>query len=171
MIKENIYNLLNEQINKEIFSAYLYLDISNYYINNGLDGFANWFKIQAHEEMDHAMLFIQYMQNNGLSVKLTEIAAPEMEYKSYDVPLHEALKHEKFITESIHNIYDSSFQLKDYRTIQFLDWFIMEQGEEEKNVDDLILKYKNFGTDPKGLYLLNSELAARVYAPPSLVLD
>ncbi|MDD2447300.1 MAG: ferritin-like domain-containing protein, partial [Tissierellia bacterium] len=73
MIQENIYKLLNEQVNKEMFSAYLYLDISNYYIDSGLEGFANWFKIQAQEEMDHAMLFIQYMQNNGLSVKLTKI--------------------------------------------------------------------------------------------------
>ncbi len=171
MIKENIYKLLNEQINKEMFSAYLYLDISNYYINNGLDGFGNWFKIQAQEEMDHAMLFIQYMQNNGLSVKLSEIASPEMEYNSYDIPLNEALKHERFITASIHDIYDFAFQSKDYRTMQFLDWFIKEQGEEEKNVEDLIQKYKNFGNDSKGLYLLNQELSARVYAPPTLVLD
>lgn len=171
MIKENIYKLLNEQINKEMFSAYLYLDIANYYIENGLDGFGNWFKIQAQEEMDHAMLFIQYMQNNGLSIKLGAIAGPEMKYASYDVPLHEALKHEQFITQSIHDIYDEAFQVKDYRSMQFLDWFIKEQGEEEKNVEDLILKYKNFGSDAKGLYLLNTELAARIYAPPSLVLD
>ncbi len=171
MIKENIIKLLNEQINKEMFSAYLYLDMSNYYINNGLDGFGNWFKVQAQEEMDHAMLFIQYMQNNGLSVKLTEIGAPNIEFNSYDVPFNEALKHEQFITASIHDIYDAAFQVKDYRTMQFLDWFIKEQGEEEKNVDDLILKYKNFGSDAKGLYLLNTELSARVYAPPTLVLD
>lgn len=170
MIKENIYELLNQQINKEMFSAYLYLDMANYYIDNGLDGFANWLNIQAQEEMDHAKLFIQYIQNNGLSVKLEKIEAPGMEYKSYDVPLDESLKHEMFITQSIHEIYDEAFKAKDYRTMQFLDWFIMEQGEEEKNVGDLILKYKNFGTDPKGLYLLNAELLTRVYTPPSLVL-
>ncbi len=171
MIKENVIKLLNEQVNKEMFSAYLYLDMSNYYIDNGLDGFGNWFKIQAQEEMDHAMLFIQYMQNNSLSVKLLEIGAPDIEFKSYDAPLHEALKHEKFVTDSIHNIYYEASQTKDYRTMQFLDWFIMEQGEEEKNADELIQKYNNFGTDAKGLYLLNTELKARVYAPPSLVLD
>ncbi|MDD4726532.1 MAG: ferritin [Tissierellia bacterium] len=171
MIQENIYKLLNEQVNKEMFSAYLYLDISNYYIDSGLEGFANWFKIQAQEEMDHAMLFIQYMQNNGLSVKLTKIEGPEMEYLAFDVPLNEALKHEEFITKSIHDIYDSASQVKDYRTMQFLDWFIMEQGEEEKNAEDLVLKYKNFGSDARGLYLLNQELATRIYGPPSLVLD
>jgi len=171
MIKDNINDLLNEQVNKEMFSAYLYLDIANYYIDNGLDGFANWFKIQAQEEMDHANLFVQYMQNNGLSVKLTEIAGPEIEYPTYDVPLHEALTHEQFITQSIHDIYDAASQVKDYRTMQFLDWFVMEQGEEEKNVEGLILKYNNFASDGKGLYLLDQELGARVYAPPSLVLD
>ncbi len=171
MIQDNIYKLLNEQVNKEMFSAYLYLDMVNYYIDNGLDGFANWFKVQAQEEMDHAMLFVQYMQNNGLSVKLTQIAGPEIEYSSFDVPLDEALEHEKFITQSIHDIYDSASQVKDYRTMQFLDWFIMEQGEEEKNAEDLILKYKNFASDGKGLYLLDQELAARIHEPPSLVLD
>lgn len=171
MIKENIYELLNEQVNKEMFSAYLYLDMSNYYIDNGLDGFANWFNIQAKEEMDHAMLFIQYMQNNGLSVKLKEIGAPNIELNGYDVPLREALKHEEYVTASINDIYEMASQEKDYRTKQFLDWFVMEQGEEEKNAEELIQKYENFAKDSQGLYLLNSELGQRVYAPPSLVLE
>lgn len=171
MLKEKISQLLNEQINKEIYSAYLYLDMSNYYIQNGLDGFGNWFKVQAQEEMDHAMLFNQYLQNNGDKITLGLIAAPDVKYTAYNVPLDEAYKHEQFVTASIHHIYDEAFQIKDFRTMQFLDWFIKEQGEEEKNADDLIVKYKVFGTDSKGLYMLNSELAARVYAPPSLVLD
>ena len=81
------------------------------------------------------------------------------------------MKHEQFVTASINNIYDEASQVKDYRTMQFLDWFIKEQGEEEKNADELITKYKVFGFDSKGLYMLNSELAARVYTAPSLVLD
>lgn len=171
MLKEKISQLINGQINKEIYSAYLYLDMSNYYIQNGLDGFGNWFKVQAQEEMDHAMLFNQYLQNNGDKITLGLIAAPDVKYTSYNVPLDEAYKHEQFVTASIHNIYDEAFQIKDFRTMQFLDWFIKEQGEEEKNADDLIVKYKVFGSDSKGLYMLNSELATRVYAPPSLVLD
>lgn len=171
MLKEKVSKLLNEQINKELYSAYLYLDMSNYYIENGLDGFGNWFKIQAQEERDHAMLFMQYLQNNGEKITLDQIEAPDVEFTGFNVPLDESLKHEQFVTASINNIYDEAFQIKDYRTMQFLDWFIKEQGEEEKNAEDLIVKYKVFGTDSKGLYLLNTELASRVYAPPSLVLD
>lgn len=171
MLKENISILLNEQVNKELYSAYLYLDISNYYIDNGLDGFGNWFKIQAQEEMDHAMLFIQYLQNNGDKVILGEIKAPSIKFDTFDTPLKESLKHEQFVTSSINNIYDAAYQAKDFRTMQFLDWFIKEQGEEEKNADDLITKYNLFGNDSKGLYMLNDELKQRVYTPPSLTLD
>ncbi len=171
MLKEKVSGLLNEQVNKEFYSAYLYLDMSDYYIEKGLNGFGNWFKVQAQEEMDHAMLFIQYLQNNGEKVTLSEIKAPDVDFTGNDIPLNESLKHEQFVTESIHNIYDEAFAIKDYRTIQFLDWFVKEQGEEEKNAEDLILKYKLFGSDPKGLYMLDTELAARVYAPPTLVLD
>ncbi len=171
MLKKNISQLINEQVNKELYSAYLYLDMSNYYIENGLDGFGNWFKVQAQEERDHAMLFIQYLQNNGDKVTFSEIKAPDITYKGFDVPLAESLKHEQYVTASINTIYDEASQNKDYRTLQFLDWFIKEQGEEEKNSEDLITKYKVFGNDSKGLYMLNSELATRVYAPPSLVLS
>lgn len=171
MINEKVANLLNEQINKELYSAYLYLDMANYYIDNGLDGFANWFKVQAQEERDHAMLFMQYMQNNQETVTLESIKAPDIEFTDFAAPLNESLKHEQYVTASINNIYDAAYQIKDFRTMQFLDWFIKEQGEEEKNADDLITKYKLFGTDPKGLYMLNSELGSRVYAPPTLVLD
>ena len=171
MLKEKISNLLNEQINKELYSAYLYLDMSNYYIENGLDGFGNWFNVQAQEEMSHANLFMQYLQNNGEKITLGQINAPDVAFTDFNVPLVESLKHEQFVTASINNIYDEASQVKDYRTMQFLDWFIKEQGEEEKNADELITKYKVFGFDSKGLYMLNSELAARVCSAPSLVLD
>lgn len=170
MLNEKTANLINEQINKELYSAYLYLDMSNYYIESGLAGFGNWFKVQAQEERDHAMLFMQYLQNNGGKVTLEEVKAPNITFSSYNIPLEESLKHEQYVTASINNIYDVAFQNKDYRTMQFLDWFIKEQGEEEKNSEDLILKFKLFGTDAKALYLLDSELATRVYAPPTLVL-
>lgn len=165
-----VKKLLNEQINKELFSAYLYLDMANYYTDKNLDGFANWFFIQSQEERDHAMLFRTYLLDNGEKIELTAIGAPEKEYETYKEPLVMADEHEKYVTDSIHNIYEQAFKSKDFRTMQFLDWFVKEQGEEEKNTDELIKKYDLYAGDPRGLYMLNNELAARVYAPPTLVL-
>lgn len=171
MLNADVVKLLNEQINKEFYSAYLYMDMANYYADKGLNGFENWFLVQAQEERDHAMLFRKYLLNNGESVVLTEIAAPNEKYDNHKVPLVKAFEHERFVTDSINNIYDAASKIKDFRTIQFLDWFIKEQGEEEKNADDNIKKYELFGNDSKGLYLLDNEMKARVYAPPTLVLD
>ena len=85
-------------------------------------------------------------------------------------PLKAGLEHERYVTSLINTIYEAAQKVNDFRTIQFLDWFIKEQGEEEKNAQDLITKMELYGSDPRGLYLLNSELAARVYSAPSLVL-
>jgi len=170
MINKKVSNLLNEQINKEFYSAYLYLDMSNYYFDEGLGGFGNWFKVQVQEERDHAMLFMQFMLNNSEKVTLGEIKAPNITFSNYKLPLSESLKHEQYVTASIHNIYDEAFKVKDFRTMQFLDWFIKEQGEEEKNSEDLIKKFDLYGTDAKSLYMLDSELGTRVYAAPSLVI-
>jgi ferritin len=162
--------LINEQINKELYSAYLYLDIANFYADAGLNGFDNWFYVQAQEERDHAMLFRTYMLNNDEKITLTAIDEPGQSYPDYMAPLKLTLSHEKTVTASINNIYSVAAQEKDFRTIQFLDWFVKEQGEEEKNAMDLIRKYELFGSDSKGLYLLDQELGTRVYAAPSLVL-
>lgn len=170
MLSKKVVELLNQQINKEFYSAYLYLDFSNYYDGLGLDGFANWYKVQAQEERDHAMLFLQYMQNNGEKVVLEAIDKPSIDLSSAKAVLEEGLKHEQYVTSLIHNIYDAAYSDKDFRTMQFLDWFVKEQGEEETNADNLIKKFELFGDDPKSLYMLDNELAARVYAAPSLVL-
>jgi len=170
MINKEISKLINEQINKEFYSAYLYLDMAGYYSNGGLNGFENWFFVQAQEERDHAMLFRTYMLNNDEEVILTGISAPENNYADFNAPLLATLAHEQLVTASINNIYDVAYKEKDFRTMQFLDWFVKEQGEEEKNSTDLIRKYELFGNDPKGLYMLNQELGTRVYAAPSLVL-
>ena len=124
MLNEKVASLLNEQINKEFYSAYLYLEFSAYFEDEGLDGFANWYKVQA----------------------------------------------QQYVTNLIHTIYDAAYEVKDFRTMQFLDWFVKEQGEEEKTAEDMIKKMELYGDDAKGLYMLNSELAGRTYAAPSLVL-
>ena len=148
----------------------MYLDISNFYYSKGLNGFGNWFKVQAQEERDHAMLFLTYLQNNGDIVVLDKIDAPDKTFDSYKDPLLAGLLHEQFVTASINSIYEKAFDVKDFRTMEFLAWFIKEQGEEEKNSEELIQKFDLFGGDSKGLYLLDNELGTRVYSPPSLVL-
>lgn len=171
MLHPDITKLLNEQINKEFYSAYLYLAISNYYADNNLSGFENWFFVQAQEERDHALLFRRYLLNEGECVHFDAIQSPETQlYDSFKTPLLASLEHERFVTDSIHKIYTLANEQKDYRTLQVLNWFVKEQGEEEKNADDLIRKFDLFGSDPKSLYMLNSELGTRVYAPPSLIL-
>ena len=170
MLDNKVIELLNDQINKEFYSAYLYLDMANYYIDNDLDGFGNWYNIQAQEERDHALLFLKYLQSNGVKVTLDAIDKPDKEFKTHIDPLFAGAEHERFVTSLIHNIYEAAYEVKDFRTMQFLDWFVKEQLEEEENADKLVNKYKLFGDDPKSLYLLDQELAARVYSPPSLVL-
>ncbi len=170
MLNAEVKKLLNEQINKELYSAYLYLDMANYYSVESLDGFENWFYVQAQEERDHAMLMRTYLLNNEESIKLTAIAMPDVAFTDYKKPLTAALEHEYTVTASINNIYAAAYAVKDFRTMQFLDWFVKEQGEEEKNTSDLIKKYELYGTDAKGLYMLNQELGTRMYAAPSLVL-
>jgi len=169
MLNANINKILNEQINKEMFSSYLYLDFANFYVNEGLNGFANWFNVQAKEEMDHALLFVHYMQNNGAVIELDAIAKPNNKIKDLGEPLDIALHHEEFITASINSIYAEAVKVNDFRTQEFLNWFIKEQGEEEKNAKDLITSYKLHGQ--AGLFALDSQLAQRIYHAPSLKLD
>ena len=143
--------------------------MSNYYKNEGLDGFANWYKVQAQEERDHAILFMDYLQQNGEAVVLEAIAKPDKDFKTFIDPLKEGRRHERYVTGLIHNIYGAAYEEKDFRTMQFLDWFVKEQAEED-TADDMIKKYELFGSDSKGLYMLDSELAARTYTAPSLTL-
>lgn len=170
MLNEKVASLLNEQINKELYSAYLYLDFSLFYDSKGLDGYANWYKIQAQEERDHAMLILEYLKNNGEKITLEAVAKPDKTPKTLMDPLKMALEHEQYVTSLINNIYGEAYSVKDFRTMQFLDWFVKEQLEEEKNSEDMITKMELFGGDSKGLYMLDSEFAARVYSAPSLTL-
>lgn len=169
MLSKKVADLLRDQVNKEFYSSYLYLEISNYYKTEVLDGFANWYKIQAKEELDHALLIMDYLHNNGETVTLEAIDKPNQAFTDYLSPLNIGLKHERYVTGLIHGIYSAAYEIKDFRTMQFLDWFVKEQGEEEKNSEDLIKKYQMFGGDSKALYMLDNELKERTYsAPPTL---
>ncbi|MCF0143907.1 MAG: ferritin [Firmicutes bacterium] len=169
MVSKKVKDLLNNQVNKEFYSAYLYLDFSNYYKDAGLDGYANWYMIQAQEERDHAMLFIQYLQQQGEAVVLEAIDKPDKKYDSFIDPLKMGAEHERFVTDLINTIYAAAYEEHDFRTMQFLDWFVKEQAEEEDNADDNVTKFELFGKDSKGLYDLDNEMKARVYSAPSLV--
>lgn len=170
MLSAKVVELLNNQVNAEFYSAYLYLDMANYYKNEGLDGYYNWYKVQAQEERDHAFLFMDYLQQNGVEVVLEAIAKPDKEFNAFIDPLKAGAEHERLVTSLIHDIYAAAYEEKDFRTMQFLDWFVKEQAEEEDNADDMVKKFELFGNDSKGLYQLDNELKSRVYSAPSLTL-
>ena len=167
MLNAKVKDLLNQQVNKEFYSAYLYLDFSNYFETRGLDGFANWYKIQAQEERDHAMLFYQYLHNNNEVVTLDAIGKPDKALDSDMAVLQAGLEHEIYVTSLINDIYAAAHDAKDYRTMKFLDWFIEEQMEEEDTADTMVTRMKLFGSDAKALYDLDQECASRTYATPS----
>lgn len=164
-MQKEMAEAINQQIQQEFFSAYLYLAISNYYVEQHLDGFANWFQIQAQEERDHAMLFVRYLQDSGEKVTLREIQAPVSSYPSLKEPLQMTYAHEQSVTKAIHTMYEQAMAQKDYRTVQFLQWFVEEQGEEEKIARDLIERLELIGEAKQGLFWLDNELKNRAYTP------
>lgn len=170
MLNEKVVALMQKQINRELASSYLYLDFANYFADRGLSGFANWYNVQAKEELDHGLLFIKYLQNNNVKVELSDIQMFEHKNASDLDVLKQAYAHEQYITASINEVYAAAHEANDYRTMQVLDWFVKEQGEEEKNAMDIVTEMELFGADLKNLYLMNQQLATRVYTAPSLVL-
>ena len=162
-----VYELINDQIRKELYSAYLYLSFADYYQEEGLEGFAHWYEIQTQEERDHALIFRKYLHENGCKVKLQAIDQPDKTFTNYLEPLEAALEHEKYVTALINDIYAAAEAVKDYRAMKFLDWFIDEQREEEDTADDMITEMRLFGCDARSLYELNQEFAARTYTVPA----
>jgi ferritin len=168
MVSEKIEKLLNDQIQKEFYSAYLYLSFEAYFTSRNLNGFANWFRVQAMEERDHAIIFFNYVNLIGGRVKLQELAAPEWEFNSIEEVLTKSLEHEQFVTRSIYSIADLAIEEHDHKTSSFIKWFIDEQTEEEDNAQQNLSKIKLIGeNDGKGILMLDAELAARVYTVPS----
>ena len=153
--------LLKDQVSKEFFSAYFYLAIACCYRKQNLDGFSHWFTVQAHEEKEHALKILNYLQDNGTDVTLGTIEAPFADFGNSREPLVATLNHERHITELIHAIYKQARDTDDFRTCQYMEWFIAEQGEEEKNITDLMARFDLFGDDAGSLYLLNEELKTR----------
>ena len=165
MLTKKVLDLLNDQIQKEFYSSYLYLSMSAYFLNEGLDGFANWFNVQAQEEKDHAMLIYNYINRVDERITLKPIEGPPVDFDSIEDVLDKTLEHEKFVTASIYTIVDAALEARDHKTNSFLEWFVNEQVEEEENANKNITDYKLVKGDGKGIMLLDRELAARVYVP------
>ncbi len=167
MDKKRIEKQLNEQLNKEFYSSYLYLAMSAYCESISLPGFAHWMKTQAQEELFHAMKFYDYINERGFKVDLLKIDEPEKEWESPLNIFEEVLKHEQFITDSINNLVNIAEEEKDHATRIFLNWFVSEQVEEEASVDTILQKLKLTGGKGSGLFMIDKELSTRVFTPPA----
>jgi ferritin len=165
MLSKKMENALNEQINKEMYSAYLYMSMSAHSTNVGLPGFANWFMIQYKEEMEHAMKIYDYVNDRGGEVSLKAIDEPLSTFKDAMDMFQKTLKHEQFITKSINELVDLAIKENDHATQIFLQWYVTEQIEEEGNDNDIIAKLKLIGENGNGLLMLDKELSARVFTP------
>ena len=163
MINEKVENILNSQINKEFYSAYLYLAMSAYFDEIGLFGFSNWTKVQAKEEMDHGMILFDYIIERDDKVKLEQIDAPERDFHNPLQVFEKILDHEKFVTDSINCVASLSEDECDLATRHFINWYISEQVEEEANARDIITKLNMFGDEKASLYHLDKELGNREY--------
>ncbi len=166
MLKKEITDALNEQINKEIYSAFLYMSMSAYTNELVLKGFANWFMVQYHEEMYHAMKLYEYVQSQGESVVLKTVEAPPAGFTSPLDAFEKTLAHEQVVTQSINDLMDLAIEHRDHATKIFLEWYVTEQVEEEDTASDMISQLQMIGDDPHALLMMDRELAARMANVP-----
>lgn len=171
MLNNKIQDALNEQINAEFWSAYLYLSMGLHFEAEGMPGVANWFKIQFKEEQAHATIFMNYVNQRGGRVSLKPIEAVPTAWASPLEAFKATLEHEKKVTALINDLYSLAESEKDYATRDRLNWFVSEQVEEEDNCRTLIDKFSLIGNDGMGLYMLDQELASRVYTAPSILAE
>lgn len=164
-----IQDAINEQINAELWSAYLYLSMGMQFANSGMPGVANWFRIQYQEEQAHAEIFMNYINQRGGRVILKAIDAVPTEWATPLDAFKATLEHEQKVTALINNLYALAEAEHDYATRDRLVWFVSEQVEEEDNARTLIDKFTLIGNDGMGLYTLDRELASRVYTAPSIL--
>ena len=162
-MKEKMLDSLNEQINKEIYSAYLYLSMSAYLMSKNLPGFANYMRVQYQEEMSHAMKLYDYLLERGEKVVLREIAGVKTEWKDIIEVFEDTLKHEEFITESINNVLGVAHEVRDYATMNMLQWYVNEQVEEEAHVSGVLEQLKMIEGKGSGLFMLDREMQNRVF--------
>lgn len=167
MIKETMEKALNDQINAELYSGYLYLSMSAYFESISLPGMANWMRTQASEEQFHGMKMYDYLNEAGGRAKLMAIEEPKFEWDGPLDVFEAVLEHEQKVTSLINDLVDLAFSQKDHATYNMLQWFIAEQVEEESNASDLVGKMKLIKDDPSALFMMDQELAKRVFTPPA----
>jgi ferritin len=163
MLSKRIEDLLNDQIKNEFYSAYLYLSMSAWLSNYGLNGYAHWFRVQAMEERDHALIFLEYIVRANGRVHLHAIDEPNFDFENVEALLKLNLSHEQYVTGLIYKIAAAAEEERDFKTAEMVKWFVTEQVEEEANAVDNINGYSLFGRDGQGLYALDAQKATRVY--------
>lgn len=167
MIKERVLKGLNYQLNAELYSAYLYLSMEAYFESIDLSGFANWMRIQAQEELTHAMKFYDYIAQRGARIVLSSIEEPPSEWQSPQAVFEHVYKHEQKVTGLINSLVDLAMSESDHATTNFLQWFVAEQVEEEESASGVLQRVKLAGDSTGGLFMLDSELGKRVFTPPA----
>lgn len=167
MLSEKMQKMLNEQVQKEFYSAYLYLSMEAYFADQNLEGFANFFRVQVQEERDHAMKFFNYINQAGGRVQLLQIDAPQFDFASAENVFELTFQHEQFVTKSIYGLVDAAIAEKDHLTNNFLQWFVTEQMEEEATMERILKKLRFIKNDAQAMLMLDAELAQRVYTPPA----
>lgn len=167
MLSEKLVEVLNKQINYEFYSEHVYLAMSSYCAEQDLDGFANFFRVQAEEERFHAMKIFDYVIEMDERVRITSSPEPENDYDNIMEVFMSALEQERTNTKNIYGITDVATDERHHATISFMKWFIDEQVEEESLVNSIIKKLKRIGNDSAALYMLDAELATRVFTPPA----
>lgn len=167
MLSPKLEAALSEQLNRELYSAYLYMSMSAHMTNKGLKGFANWFMVQYHEEMFHAMKIYEYLNMQGGKVVLKSLGQPPSEFKDPLDMFQQTLAHEQFVTKSINELMELAIKEKNHATQIFLQWYVTEQVEEESNDNEIIAQLKLIGKDVQGLMMLDKDLAARATTVPT----
>lgn len=161
MLSKTMEQELNIQINKEMYSAYYYLAMAAWAEQKSLVGVANFFKVQAQEEINHAQKFYHFLNERGGRVLLEAIDKPQAEYKDVEEIFTLALEHEQYVTSRIHKLVDVAISESDHATKTFLDWFVSEQVEEEASMDNILQKIKMVGATGHGLFMIDAELGGR----------
>lgn len=166
MINEKLQNAFNVQINKEFYSAYLYLAMKTYFMEQNLLGFANWFDVQVQEENAHAMGMFNYLDERGGKIELMAVDKPDFKGVNPLEIFEEVLVHEQFVTSRINALYDVAEEVKDRAAMKFLDWYVDEQVEEESSVEAILSTLKLIGEDKNALLLLDKDLSTRTFVAP-----